>query len=103
MTYLSVGLLLRLLHRFKNIVIIQSTFLVDSCPAGQLNNIGSLTCENCGYGFYQGLPDQVVCYPCDSGLTTTALDARNISECTSRSLLIFYYYGEHTLISASEM
>ncbi len=41
--------------------------LSDNCPVGTLNNLGSLTCEDCQAGFYQNMENKLFCYPCPQG------------------------------------
>ncbi len=42
-------------------------FFADSCLAGKLDNIGTLTCDDCKIGSYQNGDNQLFCHPCPKG------------------------------------
>ena len=54
----------------------------DTCPAGYLNDLGELTCRECGFGNYQPIENQVYCHSCNNSLTTDVPHATNVTQCT---------------------
>ncbi|XP_041364262.1 uncharacterized protein LOC121379679 [Gigantopelta aegis] len=53
----------------------------SSCPPGEYFNNISNRCEKCDFGFYQSLPGQFYCEPCDVDLTTRANGSTNVTDC----------------------
>ena len=72
------------------------TFFPDTCPAGYLNDLGELTCRECGYGRYQPEENQIYCQSCNNGLTTDVPHATNSTQCTGTSLFCGNKYHRST-------
>ena len=60
---------------------IDQQFIVVSCPSGTLRNLGTLSCDDCGFGSYQNVSNQCFCYPCPSGFTTITTTATQQDQC----------------------
>ena len=65
-------------------------FTLEYCDPGTFRNPQTLTCDDCGIGFYQNLSNQLFCYPCPPGLTTITTTATQGDQCSGKAHVINY-------------
>ena len=53
--------------------------------------MNTLTCDDCGVGFYQNQSNQISCYRCPSGLTTETATSTDIAQCKNINILGKYF------------
>ena len=66
---------------------------LETCEPGTVRNIQTLTCDDCGIGFYQNQYNQLFCYSCLSGFTTITSNSTQADQCLGILTITIHHYS----------